>query len=117
MRGLFLLITVVVAGLASVVPVRGDEVVGAVWKIDFKDDKSSIKLQCLKNGKVFGLGGKKIGDWKGNGPQSVIDITDGGKRNGIYTITKMKKDPPTYRGIYKSSKGEDTLISVTLVKD
>ena len=114
MRGLFLSL---IFSLILSIPVRGDDVVGAIWKIDFKDDKSSFKLQCTKNGKVFGLAGKKIGTWKGDGPQSELDITDWGKRNGVYTITKLKKDPPAYRGIYKNSRGEGTLITVTLVKD
>ena len=88
-----------------------------LWRIDFKDDKSSIRMQCTKNGNVFGLGGKKVGTWKGDGPRPVIDVTDWGKRNGKYTITKLKKDPPTYRGQYKNSKGDEVGISVTMVRD
>lgn len=118
MRSLFLLVAFMIGGFAILVnPIKADEVVGAVWKIDFKDDKSSIRMQCTKSGNVFGPGGKKIGTWKGKGAQAKIFVTDGGNRNGDYIITKLEKNPPSYRGRYTNDKGKDIGITVELLKD
>jgi hypothetical protein len=117
MRNSFGCLMLLVLGLVLVLPIQADEVVGALWKIDFKDDKSSIKFQCTKDGKVFGPKGKEIGTWEGKGAQAEITITDGGERNGTYKITKLDKKPPVYHGKYTNDKDKGIGITVTLIKD
>ena len=97
------------------------DTVGAIWLIDYKQqsDKDSIKIRCLKGGKVLGPAGKEIGKWK-EGDKKVhatIEITDGGNRNGKYEIVKLDKSPPSYQGRYEDSKGKKVNITVKLVKD
>jgi hypothetical protein len=121
MRNVLRLAAVLVGGLvlapAGADDKKKDEVVGAIWEVDFTGDKESIKLQCTTDGKVFGPKGKEIGTWKQNGAVAVIKLTDGGKRNGDYEITQLKKDPPSYRGKYTNEKGKELGITVKLVKD
>ncbi len=120
MRNALFLVAILVAGSIFETQAQADEVVGAIWKIEFKDDDSTLRLQCTKDFKVFGLAGKEIGTWEGDGAKAVIKITKGAKgskRNGTYTITQKDINPPTYRGKYKSDNGDISLITVLLVKD
>ncbi len=94
-----------------------DDVVGAIWRVEFKDDGDVIRLQCTKNHKVFGPAGKEIGTWEGNAGQATITITKGAGRNGVYVITQLDKKPPTFRGKYTNAKGDNINIKVTLLKD
>jgi hypothetical protein len=119
MRNVLRVAAVLFAGVLVVAHARADDkkekVVGAIWEVDFTGDKESIKLQCTKDGKVFGPKGKEIGTWKQNGAVAEIKLTDGGKRNGDYEITQLKKD--SYRGKYTNEKGKEVGITVKLVDD
>lgn len=43
MRISFGCLMLLILGPVLALPIRADEVVGALWKIDFKDDKSSMQ--------------------------------------------------------------------------
>ena len=98
---------------------RADETVGATWEIDYKkSDKESIKIRCLKSGKVLGPAGKEIGTWEKVGKvNATIEITHGGNRNGKYEIVQLDKKPPSYQGKYTDADGKKVNITVKLVKD
>ena len=100
-------------------PAWADDVVGAIWSIDYKkSDKESIKVRCLKSGKVLNPAGKEIGTWKQEDKvKATIEITDGGKRNGKYEIVQLDKKPPSFQGKYTDADGKKVNITVMLVKD
>jgi hypothetical protein len=99
--------------------VWADDTVGAIWLIDYKQsDKDSIKIRCLKSGKVLGPAGKEIGDWKQiDKVKVIIEIKGGENRKGKYEIVKLDKNPPSYQGKYENADGKKVNISVKLVKD
>jgi hypothetical protein len=96
-----------------------DDTVGAIWKIDYKkSDRESIKIRCLKSGKVLGPAGKEIGTWKElSKTKYTIKLTDGGNRNGDYEIIQLEKNPPSYQGKFTDTDGKKVNITVKLVKD
>ena len=99
--------------------VWADDTVGAIWLIDYKQSsKDSIKIRCLKSGKVLGPAGKEIGAWKQIDKVKVtIEIKGGDNRKGTYEIIKLDKNPPSYQGKYEDADGKKVNITVKLVKD
>lgn len=97
-----------------------DETVGAIWRIEYAKNsgREPIKIRCLKSGKVLGPAGKEIGKWEQKSRiKNIVEITEGGNRNGKYELTMLDKKPPSYQGKYTDKDGKDVNIKVELLKD
>ena len=125
MRALFAAIGMVVC--APTPMFAADEVVGAVWKVEIKGEKSGewsqfMSFRAVKNGKIIG-GPKQVelGTYTQKGDEIIIKLTKiGGPKavaNGTYTVTKIKKDGSVWQGEFTDSDGKSSPVRVTLVKD
>jgi hypothetical protein len=98
-----------------------DEIVGILWEISF----------LTKDGQVIGAGRflaadgflygneKRIGTYTEDGPRVRIDITTSlaDRANGVYNLIQIEKNPPTYHGNMKNTRGEEAKVRLRILRD
>lgn len=102
-----------------------DKIVGAVWTIKIKNEKTDKfeefgTLRCTTDGKVF-REGKVIGSHKKTSKDSVemlITESNDPKFNGKLKASLIKKDGTVWGGVFtRDSDGKEFVMSMTLKRD
>lgn len=110
------------AQLSGKTPVRvADEIVGIIWEITFVNDAGKVigtTRFLASDGKLYS-DKKQIGTYTDKGTQVRMDVTSASNErgNGVYNLVQFNKEPPTYRGVMKNTKGGEAKIGLRVVKD
>jgi len=121
---LFLVISLCMVNVIVPNSARGDEVVGAIWRVEnkvgrvyrYRAGPRGVLWTVPKEGKP-----EKLGTWSGNPGETVMNI-DAPHLGGIgnkrtITATLVGKKPPKWRGEAKMPDGKKMPLTITLVKD
>ncbi len=98
-----------------------DEIVGAIWEITFVNDagKTLGTTRFLASeGKLY-TSKKQIGTYTDKGTQVRLDVTSSNdeRGNGVYILVPFNKNPVTYRGAMKNTKGGEAKVTLRVIQD
>lgn len=108
--------------LKSKTPAKADdEIVGAIWEITFVNDagKTLATTRFLaSDGKLYN-NKKQLGTYTDKGTQVRLDVTSSNdeRGNGVYTLVPFNKEPVTYRGVMKNTKGGEAKVFLRVIQD
>jgi hypothetical protein len=106
--------------LTAALPAQ-DQIVGAVWEITFMPKKGKPEVRTYRatpDGKVYNRVGQVIGTHTSQGTDVTMVLNGGGPLyNGTFTMTQVRKDPPSFAGRFLNSRGAAVPIKVRLVRD
>jgi hypothetical protein len=119
---------VTVLAIAAVLPAQDQkedegEIIGKVWELSVRKRDGAIekrRISATPDGKVRGRNAQEVGTWTQEGIDVTMRLRYGRDDpwNGVYKLTQVRKDPPSWKGVVRYPNGRELAIpEVLLLKD
>lgn len=94
---------------------------GIQWEITLLDGQGAAKASTkfyAQDGKIF-KDGMEVGNYTDAGNRARMDVTKAASPRaiGTYNLLRVKNDPPTYTGTFKSSEGFEAKVILRAILD
>ncbi len=117
-----------ILAIAAILPAQEQkedegEIIGKVWELSVRKRDGAIekrRISATPDGKVRGRNAQEIGTWTQDGIDVTMRLRYGRDDpwNGVYKLTQVRKDPPSWKGVVRYPNGRELAIpEVKLLQD